>query len=112
MFVTASLPVFPPEHNAEALVPYELLPTPHLAVDKSETSVQELPSQDSVCVVLAPGGISPAKIIEEGHPPDAPVLYFAVLISETSVQDDPSQVSTLPTIVDGPVTPPTAIAAV
>jgi hypothetical protein len=80
-----------------------------LAVDKSFTSVQEVPFQDSVFAVI--GGVFPAKAnVSVEVFDDADMFDLAVFKSPTSVQEVPFQDSFAADTE--PVFPPTAKAAV
>ena len=60
----------------------------YLAVFKSATSVQLVPSHVSVAALL--GGVSPPKIMPDVDVPVPLCAYLSVFILLTSVQDVPS----------------------
>ena len=80
-----------------------------LAVFKSETSVHELPFQDSVRSLVLPG-VSPAKASAEVYIPAPPNVSLAEFKSPVSVQLVPSYCSVA--AVFGSAFPPKASAAV
>jgi hypothetical protein len=88
----------PPKAKLATVVPAE--PTEVLAVDKSATSVHDVPFQISVIPVR--GGTFPATAIAEvlsAPEPATPSLF--VFISLTSVQEEPSQDSVAIRVVGG-----------
>ena len=82
----------PPKARAKSVDPHP--PNPYLAVFKSPTSVQLVPSHFSTVAVA--GGVKPPKarasVLDD---PDLPDIYFAVFKSATSVQLVPSHDSVI-----------------
>jgi len=108
--VALGVPGEPPANQADVLEPADV--PLYLALDKSATSVQLVPFQDSVTAVLPGGPRRPPKasaaVLEFAATLGPSLLVFKLL---TSVQDVPSQVSVL-AVLPEPGCPPATIADV
>ena len=88
----------PPKAKLATVVPAE--PTELLAVDKSATSVQDVPFQISVIPVTG-GTFPPTAIAEVLSAPEPATPSLFVFMSATSVHEDPSQDSVAIRLVEG-----------